>query len=89
MSTVIPVPRSIDADELSDLDEDRAADEIVRRMEASFPGETFRAVAGGEASGEWNRLVRANGFSVPTPAMLDALQHVIESVLCDDDSFYG
>ena len=89
MSTVIAVPRRIDRAELEDLDEDRAAAEIVRQMEARFPGEAFHPCFGGEADGIWNLLVRGNNWDTPTAEQTEVLAEITESVLCGTDEFYG
>ena len=82
MTTVIRTPRSIDAAGLAGLNEDRAAAEIVQRMENRFPDTVFLGVPGGEASEQWNLLVR--DYSIPTPEQERALRQITESVICDD-----
>lgn len=89
MSTVIATPRALDipdADGQGVFDEAAAAAWIEAQMEDRFPDAgPFRAIPGGEASGEWNTLVRGNAWSLLTAEQEEAADALIESAVCGED----
>ena len=81
MTKVIPSSTSFEDDGFV-LDADAVARELERRMADRFGGE-WTAVVGGEASGEWNLLVRGNGYELPTRYEAQWAAAVVESLVCD------